>query len=69
VNARELREMTEEVLAETLLNRGKALNTFRVQMATGAVDNVRAARNARRDIGRIKTIMRERELEATKGKK
>jgi ribosomal protein L29 len=61
--------MTEEVLAETLLNRNKALNTFRVQMATGAVDNVRAARNARRDIGRIKTIMRERELEATKGKK
>ena len=69
MNARELREMTEEVLAETLLNRNKALNTFRVQMATGAVDNVRAARNARRDIGRIKTIMRERELEATKGKK
>lgn len=69
MNARELREMTAEVLAETLLNRNKALNNFRVQMATGAVDNVRAARNARRDIGRIKTIMRERELEATKGKK
>ena len=69
MNARELREMSEEVLAETLANRNKALNAFRIQMATGAVDNVRAARNARRDIGRIKTIMRERELEATKGKK
>ncbi|MBI5095516.1 MAG: 50S ribosomal protein L29 [Candidatus Hydrogenedentes bacterium] len=61
--------MSEEALAETLRDRGKALNNFRVQMATGSVDNVRAARNARRDIGRINTILRERELEATKGKK
>ncbi len=69
MNARELREMSEEALAQTLRNRSDALNNFRVQMATGSVDNVRAARNARRDIGRIRTIMRERELAATKGKK
>ena len=68
MKARELRELSEEALAQALRNRGDALNNFRVQMATGAVDNVRAARNARRDIGRIHTIMRERELEAAKGK-
>jgi ribosomal protein L29 len=41
---------------------------FRLQQATGVVENVRAARSARRDIARIKTILRQREI-AAKGTK
>jgi ribosomal protein L29 len=40
-----------------------------MQLATGVVDNVRGAREARRDIARMKTILRERELAAAKGAK
>jgi len=66
VKARELRELTEEELDQRLRERREALTTFRLQMATGVVDNVRAAREARRDIARIQTLLREQELASTK---
>lgn len=69
MKARELRELTEEELEQRFRERNDALMAFRVQMATGVVDNTRGARNARRDIARIKTIMRERDLAAAKGTK
>jgi large subunit ribosomal protein L29 len=64
VKATEFRDMTDDELASQLTKRSDDLISFRLQMATGVVDNVRAARNARRDIARIKTILRERELSA-----
>ncbi|NIA14557.1 MAG: 50S ribosomal protein L29 [Nitrospiraceae bacterium] len=67
MNARELREQTTEELQQLLKERNDALMNFRIQMATGVVDNTRGARNARRDIARIKTILRERELAVAKG--
>lgn len=66
MKARDLREMTDEELQVQLKQRRDSLMTFRMQTATGVVDNVRAARNARRDIARILTILREREM-AVKG--
>ena len=67
MNARELREQTSEELQQLLRERNDALMNFRIQMATGAVDNTRGARNARRDIARILTILRERGLAVAKG--
>lgn len=67
MKARELREMTTDELNHRLKERTDSLVTFRLQLATGVVDNSRGARNARRDIARIKTILRQRELEAMKG--
>lgn len=64
MKAGELRELTEEELEQRLRERSDDLVTFRMQMVTGVVDNVRAARNARRDIARIKTVLRERALAA-----
>lgn len=64
MKAREIREKSDDELKTLLRERTDALVGFRMQMVTGQVDNVRAARNARKDIARIKTIMRERELEA-----
>ena len=69
MKARDLREMTADELDQRLRERSSSLINFRLQQATGAVDNVRAARNARRDIARIKTILRQRELAASGGAK
>lgn len=67
MKASELRELTGDELSQRLRERCDDLHTFRMQMATGTVDNVRAARGARRDIARIKTILRQRELTAEHG--
>ena len=59
--------MTDDELRQRLRECRDNLFTFRVQIVTGAVDNVRAARSARRDIARIKTIMEERQRAAQGG--
>jgi large subunit ribosomal protein L29 len=68
MKAKELREMTGNELRERLAELKKDLINLRLQFATGVVENVRAARNTRREIARILTILRERELAAQKGK-
>lgn len=60
MRARELRELTGKELLDRLAERQKDIVSFRMQQATGVVDNVRAAREARRDIARIKTILNQR---------
>jgi large subunit ribosomal protein L29 len=57
---------TDDELHQLLEERNQALRNFRMQMVTGQVENVRAARNARKDIARIKTILRQRELQAAR---
>jgi len=69
VKAKDVRELTSEELEQQLKERNEALWAFRMQMSSGVVDNVRGARNARRDIARIRTILRQRELAEAKGKK
>jgi large subunit ribosomal protein L29 len=66
VKAKELRDLGPNDLEIRLRERGDALRNFRLQMATGSVENSHAARNARREVARIKTIMRERQLTAQK---
>jgi len=66
VKAKELRELEPAELEIKMKERGDALRNFRLQMATASVENSRAARNARRDVARIKTIKREREMAAQK---
>ncbi len=69
MKARDIRELTNDELQQQLKERNEALWAFRMQMSSGVVDNVMGARNARRDIARIRTILRERELDQAKGKK
>ena len=64
MRARELREKTGEELLEREEELKKQLITFRIQRATEVVENVRAPREARREIARIETILREREITA-----
>ena len=60
--ASELRELPEEELVSMLREAKAELFNLRVQSATGQLDNNRRLQVIRREIARIYTIMREREL-------
>ena len=62
VKAAELRELPEEDLVSRLREAKAELFNLRVQGATGQLDNNRRLQVVRREIARIYTIMREREL-------
>jgi len=58
----ELRELSDEDLVTRLRESKAELFNLRVQGATGQLDNHRRLQVIRREIARIYTIMREREL-------
>ena len=62
VKAAELRELADEDLVQRLREAKAELFNLRVQGATGQLDNHRRLQVVRKDIARIYTIMREREL-------
>jgi large subunit ribosomal protein L29 len=62
VSPGELRELTEEELTERLRESKEELFNLRFQMATGQLHNNRRLRTVRREIARVYTVLREREL-------
>jgi len=60
--AEELRELGTNELKDRLRESKAELFNLRVQSATGQLDNNRRLQTVRREIARIYTIMREREL-------
>jgi large subunit ribosomal protein L29 len=58
----ELRELADEDLMIRLRDSKEELFNLRFQVATGQLDNNRRLQKVRRDIARIYTVMREREL-------
>jgi len=62
VKAREIREMTTEELNRKLDELKEELFNLRFQKATGDIDNPMRIRAVKRDIARVQTILREREL-------
>jgi large subunit ribosomal protein L29 len=58
----ELRELSEDDLVDRLREAKAELFNLRVQGATGQLDNNRRLQVIRKEIARIYTIMREREL-------
>ena len=62
VAASELREQSDEELVSALREAKAELFNLRVQAATGQLDNHGRLKVIRKDIARIYTIMREREL-------
>ncbi len=62
VKAGELRELSDDDLVTRLREAKAELFNLRVQGATGQLDNNRRLQVIRREIARIYTIMREREL-------
>ncbi|GAA3026255.1 50S ribosomal protein L29 [Gordonia defluvii] len=62
VAATELRELDDAELTARLKESKEELFNLRFQTATGSLDNNRRLRVVRREIARIYTVMREREL-------
>ena len=62
IAASELREQSDEELVARLREAKAELFNLRVQAATGQLDNHGRLKVIRKDIARIYTIMREREL-------
>jgi large subunit ribosomal protein L29 len=63
--ALELRAAGDEELVTRLREAKQELFNLRFQVATGQLDNNRRLQTVRRDIARIYTVMRERELGIT----
>ncbi|HEY4662821.1 MAG TPA: 50S ribosomal protein L29 [Candidatus Humimicrobiaceae bacterium] len=60
----EIKEQNKEELETKLLDIKKTLFNLKFQKATGQLDNPVKIRNLRKDIARIKTLIKEKELEA-----
>ena len=58
----EIRQMTDQELNRELLDLKNELFNLRFQLATGQLDNPMRIKAVRKDIARVKTIIREREL-------
>jgi large subunit ribosomal protein L29 len=63
VKPSELRAMDDAALREELQNAYEELFNLRFQKVTGRLTNTARPRQVKKDIARIKTILRERELE------
>ena len=61
--ARELNEQSNDQLSDTLRDAYQQLFKLRFQQATEKLDKPQKIRNIRRDIARIKTLQRMRELQ------
>ncbi len=62
--AKELHDMPVAELEKELSDTKEELFNLRFQHATGQLDNYRRLRYLRRDIARIKTVLRKKELDA-----
>ena len=62
--AAELRELHDEELENRLAEASQELFNLRFQHVTGQLDNYSRLGQVRRDLARIKTLLREREIEA-----
>lgn len=60
MKAQQYREMSRDELESTLQEMQKRLFELRTQAVTETLENSKAVRNARRDIARVKTILREK---------
>ena len=62
--AKELRELNDTELEHRLGEAKEELSNLRFQNATGQLDNIARLPQVRRDVARIETLLREREIAA-----
>jgi large subunit ribosomal protein L29 len=67
--ANELRELTDETLVDRLSEAKQELWKARLDLATGQLDNTSDISKHKREIARLSTLMREREIEAAEAAK
>jgi large subunit ribosomal protein L29 len=61
----DIRAKTADELADELDNLGKEIFNLRFQRANGQLENTARVRQVRRDIARIKTVLGERQRQAS----
>lgn len=64
MDVRALRQMTTEELLNELEDLKEAFFKQRLQMSSAQLEDTNALRRSRRDIARLRTVLRERELAA-----
>lgn len=62
MKANEIRQMTAQELDNKLNDLKAELFNLRFQLATGQLDNPMRIKSVRKDIARVKTIIRQREI-------
>ena len=67
MDLKKMREMTEVELNAELDNMKKELFNLRFQHVTGQLENPVKLRETKRDIARVKTVIREKELAKVQG--
>ena len=65
MKAEEVRQKTDDELADQLGDLQKEAFNLRVQQASGQLENTARVREVRRDIARIKTVLHERSSAAS----
>jgi large subunit ribosomal protein L29 len=65
VIASELRELADDELRQNLAESKEELFNLRFQIVTGQLDNPRRIKQVKREIARVLTVMRERDIAAT----
>ena len=63
MKASEIRQMTQDEVDELLGDRLEELSNLRIQLVTQQLDNPLRVKSVRRDIARIRTVLKERALD------
>ena len=64
MKAKEIHDMTNEELDAKLVSLKEELFNLRFRHATGQLENPNVLKTAKKDIARVKTVIREREIKA-----
>lgn len=64
MKAREIRDMSNDAILDSIEDQKLAIFNLRFQRATGQLEDTNSIRKIRRDLARLKTILRERQLAA-----
>ena len=64
MKAQDIRNMSEQELNNQLISLKEELFNLRFQHATGQLDNPLKIKEIKKDYARVKTVLRERELQA-----
>ncbi|MDD2509600.1 MAG: 50S ribosomal protein L29 [Syntrophomonas sp.] len=66
MKAEKIRELTDEELNQKVSSCKEELFNLRFQLATGQLDNHKRIKDVKKDIARCKTILRQREIAASR---
>ena len=64
MKAEKMKELNDQELNQKLKDLKTELFNLRFQLATGQLGNIMTIRELKRDIARVKTVIREREIKA-----